>query len=56
LPLPADELHARPDGGYIDGGATTKQLFTSILQMFGGSDGHFGVVDPSAPPGPLAGL
>lgn len=56
LPLPADELHARPDGGYVDGGATTQQLFTSILQIFGGSDGHFGVVDPSAPPGPLPGL
>ena len=56
LALPVEELHARSDGGYIDGGGTTQQLFTSILQAFGGSDAHFGVEERGGPTGPLAGL
>ena len=56
LPLPVEELHDRADGGYIDGGATTQQLFTSVLQAFGGEDDHFGVEEAAAPSGPLPGL
>lgn len=56
LPMEAAALHARPDGGYIDGLATTQQLFTSILQLFGGSDEHFGVELGGGESGPLPGL
>lgn len=56
LPLPVDELHARSDGGYVDGNATTQQLFTSILHAFGGDDDHFGVEVAGSPTGPIEGL
>jgi len=43
-------------GGYLDSSATTNQLWTSVLNLFGEDDGEFGLVDASVPNGPLPGL
>jgi hypothetical protein len=56
LPLPAEELHAHGLGDTVESGATTQQLFTSLLQRFGGSEAHFGLDAPGLPTGPLPGL
>ena len=42
--------------GYQDSTATTNQLWTSVMQMFGSQEQTFGHVDPSIPNGPLPGL
>lgn len=43
-------------GSYLDGTATTNQLFTSVLQMFGFDDEGFGHHESDWPTGALPGL
>ena len=43
-------------GGYLDGTATTNQLFVSLLQRLGQPDTTFGQVADDMPEGPLPGL
>ena len=42
--------------GYLDGTATTNQLFVSLLQLLGQPDTEFGHVADDMPAGPLPGL
>lgn len=42
--------------GYQFSGITTNQLWTTVLQAFGGEDAHFGAEHPDLPMGPLPGL
>lgn len=56
LPLPAEELHGEGLGDTVESEATTQQLFTSLLQRFGGGEAHFGLEAPGLPTGPLPGL
>lgn len=51
-----DLMSGGPDANWTPGEFVTGQLYTSILQMFGGEDSSFGLVDDTLPTGGLPGI